>query len=320
VNGSVHEDVPVPSVVVGERAHQPEPAVTIDRSGGERVKEVVVGVDGSKESRSALRWAAFVAEAAGVPLRIVASWTHPGSSALPGGAPLAPADEMDRSTADEVTACVEEELGAVPSFGAIEALRGPAAAAIVQSVHPESTLVLGSRGRGGFAGLLLGSVSRESIEYAPCPVVIVREEQPVGEGQGPILVGKDGSPHAERALNWAVALHGAVGGELGAVYVWQANVSEVRPKLHERLRSGARAKVESWVEDEDHIHALEVEGDPRAELVDVATKTKASVLVVGRRGGGRLKGLRVGGVTNYLMTNSPTTVAVIPPPNDDAGE
>jgi nucleotide-binding universal stress UspA family protein len=102
--------------------------------------------------------------------------------------------------------------------------------------------------------------------------------------------------------------------------VWQANVSEVRPKLHERLRSGARAKVESWVEDEDHIHALEVEGDPRAELVDVATKTKASVLVVGRRGGGRLKGLRVGGVTNYLMTNSPTTVAVIPPPNDDAGE
>jgi nucleotide-binding universal stress UspA family protein len=297
--------------------HQPEPAVTIDRPGGERVKELVVGVDGSKESRAALRWAASVAEAAGVPLRIVASWTHPGASAFPGAEALAPAEQMDQATTDEVTACVEEELGAVPAFGTIEALRGPAAAAIVQGVSPDSTLVLGSRGRGGFAGLLLGSVSRECLEYAPCAVVIVRHEQALGEGQGPILVGKDGSPNAERALDWALALHGAVGGQLGAVYVWQANVSEVRPRLHERLRAGARAKVESWVEEEDHVHALEVEGDPRAELVDVATKTKASVLVVGRRGGGRLKGLRVGGVTNYLMTNSPTTVAVIPPTNDE---
>ncbi|MBV8951397.1 MAG: universal stress protein [Actinobacteria bacterium] len=270
------------------------------------MKELVVGVDGSKESRAALRWAASVAESAGVPLRVVASWTHPDSAAFPGGAPLAPAEQMDRRTADEITRYVQEELGVVPSFGAIEALRGPAAAAIVRRVTLESTLVL-------------GSVSRECIEYAPCPVVIVRQEQPLGEGHGPILVGKDGSLNAERALEWALALHNAVGGELGAVYVWQPNVSEVRPRLYERLRSGARAKVESWVEDEDHVHALAVEGDPRAELVDVATKTTASVLVVGRRGGGRLRGLRIGGVTNYLVTNSPTTVAVIPPPNHQDG-
>lgn len=280
------------------------------------MKELVVGIDGSKESRAALRWAAFVAEAAGAPLRIVASWTYPGVSVFPGMETMSPADQMDRAAAEETQACVEEELGAVPAFGDVEVLRGPAAPAIVQLVTPESTLVLGSRGRGGFAGLLLGSVTRECMEYASCPVVIVRNEKPLGEGQGPILVGKDGSPNAERALEWALALRDVVGGEVGAVYAWQAGVSEARPRLHESLRSGARATVASWVEERDDVRALEVEGDPRAELVDVATSTNASVLVVGRRGGGRLRGLRVGGVTNYLVSNSPTTVAVIPPPKE----
>ena len=283
------------------------------------MKELVVGVDGSDESRAALRWAAFVAEAAGAPLRILASWTYPGLSAFPGMETMGPAEQMDRAADDEARACVEEELGAVPAFGAVEVLRGPPAAAIMQAVTPESTLVLGSRGRGGFAGLLLGSVSRECMEYATCPVVIVRQEKPLGEGNGPILVGKDGSANAERALEWALALRGVVGGDVGAIYAWQADVSEVRPRLHERLRSGARAKVASWVEERDHVRALEVEGDPRAELVDVATRTDASVLVVGRRGGGRLRGLRVGGVTNHLVSNSPTTVAVIPPPNEQKG-
>jgi nucleotide-binding universal stress UspA family protein len=283
------------------------------------VKELVVGIDGSNESRAALRWAAFVAEAASAPLRIVTSWTYPGVSVFPGMETIGPAEEMDRAAAGEAQGYVEEELGAVPAFGAVEVLRGPPAAAILKVITPATTLVLGSRGRGGFAGLLLGSVTRECMEYAPCPVVIVRHAKALGEGQGPILVGKDGSRNAERALEWALALRGVVGGQVGAVYVWHPTVSEVRPQLHERVRTGARATVESWVEERDDVHALEVEGDPRAELVDIATRTDASVLVVGRRGGGRLRGLRVGGVTNHLVSNSPTTIAVIPPPSEPDG-
>jgi nucleotide-binding universal stress UspA family protein len=179
-------------------------------------------------------------------------------------------------------------------------------------VRPDDVLVLASRGRGGFAALLLGSVSRECIEYAPCPVVIVRHAQTPGDTSGPIIVGEDGSRNSASALEWALALRSHVGGAVVAVYAWTTQMSEVRPGLRERLRSEAHDRVTSRVADRN-VSGVEVEGEPRTELVDTAKSMHASMLVVGRRGQSRLRGLMLGGVTTYLVAGSPSNIAVIPP-------
>jgi nucleotide-binding universal stress UspA family protein len=104
------------------------------------------------------------------------------------------------------------------------------------------------------------------------------------------------------------------GAPVVAVYVWQTASSEVRPKLHQRLRAEARATVERWIADGTHeAESLEAEGEPRTTLAELAKRMDAKLVVVGRRGTSRLRGLATGGVSSYLVSNSPTTVAVIPP-------
>jgi nucleotide-binding universal stress UspA family protein len=264
------------------------------------MKELVVGLDGSADSRRALRWAASLADRAGVEVRVVEASSDPSETA-------------DR-TVDGIRGVVAEVLGEVPSFVSVETLRGPAAGAILRTVGPDTVLVLGSRGRGGFAGLLLGSVSRECIEHARCPVVIAREDHPPTAEDGVILVGKDGSENSVRALEWASSVGQLTGAAVVALYAWRPTSSEVNPRLHQRLRTEARADVEQWIADGSHqAESLEVEGEPRTKLVELAERTDAKLIVVGRRGTSRLRGLRAGGVSSYLVSNCPTTVAVVPP-------
>src|SRR5262249_58110220 len=162
------------------------------------MKEFVVGLDGSDQSRMALRWAAAAGKAADVRVRAVKSWIHPRSGILPIASVPVSAAEMDEQSGRALATAVADVLG--PSAAVItEVLHGPTAAALLQTVTPDSVLVLGSRGLGGFVGLLLGSVSQECVEYAPCPVVVVRTDRVVTD-RDVILVGKDGSAGAQRAL------------------------------------------------------------------------------------------------------------------------
>ena len=279
------------------------------------MKELVVGLDGSRDSRRALRWAAALADRAAVPLRAIEAWSYPALTVVPGWSELVSPSEMDDRTVDGIRALVASELGEVPAFVTAEARRGPAARAILGAVGPDSVLVLGSRGRGGFAGLLLGSVSRECIEHAQCPVVIAREDDPPTPGDTVILVGKDGSENSARALEWAGTVGQLTGAAVVAAYVWQVTSAEVKPQLHRRLRAEAGATVERWLAEGPHSTAsVEAEGDPRTKLVELAERMDAKLVVVGRRGTSRLRGLATGGVSSYLVSNSPTTVAVIPPP------
>jgi nucleotide-binding universal stress UspA family protein len=282
--------------------------------------ELVVGLDGSDESCLALRWAVAVAELSKAPVRAVEAWTYPRLSVLPGTTALVAPAEMDDRTIGDLRDLVTKVLGYLPSFVSLEALRGPAAAAILQTLTPGSVLVLGTRGRGGFAGLLLGSVSRECIEYAPCPVVVVRHDRPPVDRDGVILVGKDGSEGAAKALDWAITIGRLTGAGVAAVYAWQTGSSEVNPRLHQRLRAEAQSSVEGWIAERGAtVGSIEVEGDARGKLVELAERMKAKLIVVGRRGTSPLRGLGAGGVTSYLVSNSPTTIAVIPPVADSPG-
>jgi nucleotide-binding universal stress UspA family protein len=278
------------------------------------MNELVVGVDGSDESRWALRWAASIAPAARGDLSVVQAWS--------GGDP-GRADETGEQVNQDLATLVEATLGAAGADLDVkcEARRGGAVGVLLERVTLDSGLILGSRGRGGFAGLLLGSVSRQCIEHAPCPVMLIRQEPVTPLAGATILVGHDGSAGAHQALEWAVAVAEATGATVVAAYAWQTGASEVRPRLHERLTSDAARSVEGWTQDVgSEVRPLDIEGEPRQELIRLAERLGAGLLVVGRRGSGGVRALRIGSVVSYLVTTSPVPVAVIPPPpgDDDA--
>jgi nucleotide-binding universal stress UspA family protein len=89
------------------------------------MKELVVGLDGSRDSRRALRWAAALAERAGVPLRAVEAWSYPPLTVVPGWSELVSPAEMDDRTVEGLRAVLASVLDEVPVFVTAEALRGP---------------------------------------------------------------------------------------------------------------------------------------------------------------------------------------------------
>lgn len=136
---------------------------------------IVVGIDGSRGSESALRFAAQEAELHNVKLRVVTVW-HVGRSVYMSTSALAQIDP-DAMEADALQVAgeeVERVLGPQPSENIeVVARQGDAAPVLIDESKRAQILVVGSRGHGGFAGLLLGSVGQQCASHAVCPVVIV---------------------------------------------------------------------------------------------------------------------------------------------------
>jgi len=142
------------------------------------MKRIVVGIDGSAESKQALRWAVAEAKLRGAALRVVHTWFFPYIAPGPGVDPvLLDADliETVRRLAEELVDGELAELGDTTSGVDIEraVVEGAPAPALLEAAEGADLLVVGSRGRGGFTGLLLGSVSQQCAHHAPCPLVIV---------------------------------------------------------------------------------------------------------------------------------------------------
>jgi len=134
---------------------------------------VVVGVDGSASSEDALRWAAKQAQLTRAKLSVVAMWEFPTSF---GWAPPYPPDfDPERDTREALEKTVRSVLGEDPGFELeITVLEGHAAPTLTALTAHADLLVVGRRGHGAFAGMLLGSVSEYCASHASCPVVVVR--------------------------------------------------------------------------------------------------------------------------------------------------
>lgn len=143
---------------------------------------IVVGVDGSEASRTALRWAADEARLRGTSLEAVyvfehsPSWQMYGYSAEIAAIPVSamPDDQASRELAQSLVDRMVRDLGdvGVEVTGVAHEDRRPAHA-LVERSRGADLLVVGSRGRGGFAGLVLGSVSQQCVQHATCPVVVM---------------------------------------------------------------------------------------------------------------------------------------------------
>ena len=144
---------------------------------------VVVGVDASEGSTRALRWALAHADALEVPLVAVLTWqlmTLPAPSSATGG--VAPLSDWEASAERLLQTSLEQVLPAGRAGDVQQVvLHEPAVRGLLSAVTPDDLLVLGDRGRGGFARLLLGSTSRQCAEHAPCPVVVVPPRDRAGD-------------------------------------------------------------------------------------------------------------------------------------------
>jgi nucleotide-binding universal stress UspA family protein len=138
---------------------------------------ILVGVDGSEAARTALEYATQIAPKLGLPLHVLVVWDYP---VLIWGDPYSYSQETYESIKADAEQMAADEVarifpGEAPQWITAAATQGNAARTLVDASRNASMLVVGSRGHGGFAGLLLGSVSSACTAHAHCPVLVVRE-------------------------------------------------------------------------------------------------------------------------------------------------
>lgn len=134
-------------------------------------ERIVVGVDGSPASIDALTWAARQASLTGATVDAVLAWRYPMMS---GGYPLATEVDWPSNAQEVLDIAVTEAFG--PDSGQVSraVVEGHPSKVLIDAAVGADLLVVGSRGHGGFAGMLLGSVSEYVSAHARCPVLVIR--------------------------------------------------------------------------------------------------------------------------------------------------
>ena len=143
---------------------------------GTAAGRILVGVDGSETSKQALRWAARMIPVVGTHLEAIMVWDYPKSY---GWTLAIPEDWRPDLDAEKVLqATIDEVFGADRPPGLVAVVRqGNPGTVLLEAARGAAMMIVGSRGHGGFAGLLLGSVSMACAEHAPCPVLVIHPDR-----------------------------------------------------------------------------------------------------------------------------------------------
>lgn len=139
-------------------------------------KRIVVGVDGSDCSEAALRWAVEEAQEHGAEMEVVMAWHEPPPAIAPpyGSIPWGTETHAKDNAQKVLEQTMKNVLGDGPSNVGTQLTEGNPAQVLIDASRGSDLLVVGTRGHGGFAGLLLGSISNQVAAHAACPVVVVR--------------------------------------------------------------------------------------------------------------------------------------------------
>jgi len=268
-------------------------------------RPIVVGIDGSPGGLAAVEWAMLEGRLRGLPVRLV--------YALRGR--YREVTERDRTIARDRLGEALKVAGSVTSkvVPTGDIVPGQPIAALVEASESAAFVVTGSRGMTAVPGLPLGSVSRRVAEYAHCDVVVVPEPRAVTYRT--LVVGMDGSPGAELALEFAFQEAALRGSELRVVHAYHPvvpfgaadpsrdGVSEEARWLTDRLATWT-AKYPGVP-----VRTRVVPGNPVFALA--ATAVHADLLVVGARGRGGFRGLRLGAVGQGVLNHCPAPIAVV---------
>jgi nucleotide-binding universal stress UspA family protein len=182
-------------------------------------KPVIVGVDGSEESLLAVEWAALEARRHSSPLRIVSAPDVMPCMRAYHAAPAEIAAALRGISARALAPAIARSEEVAPGLPVdTRLLSGPPAVAVADSGADASMLVVGARGAGGFAAMMLGSVSRHVAAWAPCPVAVVREETTAVHRE--IAVGIRDPQDVTGTLAFAFEEAALRGADLVAVHAW----------------------------------------------------------------------------------------------------
>ncbi len=279
-------------------------------------QRIVVGYDGSIESRDAVDWAAAEAERTRSTLHVV----HAYQLAWPGTEYDGPVAEMtaeaqqrgDRLVADIVDHVRRRGTGIHVVGTALHA--APAPALISLGDAGVDLLVVGNRGGGGITNLLVGSVSQQAATHAHVPVVVVRGRHDAR--RGPVAVGVDGSASSDAALGLAFEAARVRGTGVLAVraYVPPSVTALPRSVVEASERQALDTSVAAWKEKYPTVavETLLVDGRTAQALID-ASRT-AQLVVVGSRGHGGFAGLLLGSVGQQLMHHADCPVLIVHAP------
>jgi nucleotide-binding universal stress UspA family protein len=282
---------------------------------------VVVGVDGSDTAIAAVRWAAQEAASRQCGLTLVASISPPVSAAGFGPA-YPPALDLIGILQVQAETMLAEVHGSINDNDIITRVEvGSPSGVLVEASEHAALVVLGSRGRGGFKGLLLGSVGTQVASHAQCPTVILRSE-PRADART-VVVGLDESPAAQGAVAFAFDYADRHGLDLVAVHAWEVpaydlivvpnapvpvpltDVADDEIRLAAEVLAGYRADFPS-VRVEERL----VRSSPVDALLNAATD--AALIVVGTRGHGPAVGAVLGSVSHGVLHKAAVPVAVVP--------
>lgn len=290
-------------------------------------RSIVAGIDGSRSARTAAMWAADEASKRGLPLRLVHVFTVPVAK-MPGVIPSSEAIRAGFASRglEWVSEAQEAVLARHPELAVETAVReGNPVAALIQESVKATMVVLGSRGLGGFTGMLVGSTAVALAHYGHCPIVVARGPRPGGDvpEEGPVVVGADGSPASDAALAFAFDEARLCDTGLTVVRTWSEMVDHgaIRPhflavdpaEIEAADRKAAEEQVAPW---QDKYPDVPVEivvrkGRPVRTLLDFGAG--ARLLVVGSRGRGGFEGMLLGSTSQALIAHSECPVAVIRP-------
>lgn len=287
-------------------------------------RPVLVGVDGSVSAQGALAWAAAEASSRHCPLRIIHTFSWPVT-----GNPLdlTFAGDMTiglQSAAEWIlTEAKAHAREVAPDIRVIADLfAGPAAPTLLDEARDADLVVVGSRGVGGFRGLLVGSVSATVAAHAPCPVIVVHPHKdgtafpasPIGR----IVVGVDGSEISAAAIRFA--FQQAARRHIGIVAVHAAKPTRQHPSLR------VPAEIEDQIDRQLFAEAMQskcvlfpaievrtkvVHGHPAQALID--SSAGADLVVVGSHGRGGFAGMLLGSVSQAVLHHAACPVAVVRP-------
>lgn len=251
-----------------------------------------VGIDGSTASERALEWAVRFAAGRSDIVKPVSCWSFPAAALITATA-LPSARAMDEATRvgankiiDRVRSAVTEPLSGV----VIEEpmiVQGEPWHALADLSKDSDLVVVGNRGRGGFEGLVLGSVSSRLASSTHCPLAIVPSSWEPSDTAGKVVIGIDTAKHALVAAHWAGRAFPAA--ELHLVHAWRipslSGIDQVSFDHADFSAAGKEsletvvAELLDIVEDPKQVHQHLVQGDARRALLDHAGPS--STLVVG---------------------------------------
>lgn len=284
---------------------------------------VVVGLDRSAQCWAAVEYGAALAQRRRLPLVLVHAY-EPSQYAMRSTVGYTPDNEgVMRNVGERLVADVLDVVTAAHPEVSVHTVLHPGSAVekLLDESQQATAVVLGSRGTGGFADLLVGSTTMHVAAHADCPVVAVPAPDDHGAAHRGVVVGVDGSALSEPAIEFALEAAADLGEPLTTLHAWhdvtRTGTGRMMPlgyDLDEVLEEERLALAEStagWQEKfpDVEVHHEVVLGHPVATLV--SRSQDARLLVVGCRGRGSVRSLLLGSVSHGVLHHATVPVAVV---------